>query len=175
MTDHDALLRGILLNPDEDGPRLVFADFLEDDSNLGSAGLAAFIRAQVLGTQQGIAPRIRVRRNRSYRHRSSIGSFTLECPSWASWVEYRRGFLESCCLRNAPPATVFQSNPVRVITSVKYWITLTIGRDDPQGPQPWFIQIDDHSDGSTCTPYRFHGRDELVGHLSRLLRIYLDG
>ena len=54
MTDRDALLAAILANPDDDLPRLVYADWLEEngDALLGaersSAGeRAAFIRAQV--------------------------------------------------------------------------------------------------------------------------------
>ena len=44
MTDRDALLRGIIENPDEDAPRLVFADWLEEN---GEAERAAFIRADI--------------------------------------------------------------------------------------------------------------------------------
>lgn len=44
MTDHDALLRAICDCPDDDTPRLIYADFLEE---AGDAVRAAFIRAQV--------------------------------------------------------------------------------------------------------------------------------
>lgn len=44
MTDHDALLRAICTYPDDDTPRLVFADYLDET---GDAGRAAFIRAQI--------------------------------------------------------------------------------------------------------------------------------
>lgn len=44
MTDHDALLRAICEHPDDDTPRLVFADFLEEN---GDADRAAFVRAQI--------------------------------------------------------------------------------------------------------------------------------
>ena len=44
MTDHDALLRAICDHPDDDTPRLIFADFLEEN---GEGDRAAFIRAQV--------------------------------------------------------------------------------------------------------------------------------
>lgn len=43
MTDHDALLATILAHPDDDLPRLVFADFLEES---GDAERAEFIRVQ---------------------------------------------------------------------------------------------------------------------------------
>ncbi len=44
MTDHAALLAAVCDRPDDDTPRLVFADLLDDD---GDAARAAFIRTQV--------------------------------------------------------------------------------------------------------------------------------
>ena len=44
MSDEAALLRAICANPNEDTPRLAFADYLDEN---GSADRAAFIRAQV--------------------------------------------------------------------------------------------------------------------------------
>jgi uncharacterized protein (TIGR02996 family) len=44
VTDHDALVRAICDRPDDDTPRLVFADFLDET---GDADRAAFVRAQV--------------------------------------------------------------------------------------------------------------------------------
>ena len=44
MTDHAALLRAVFAHPDDDTPRLVFADFLDDH---GEARRAAFIRDQI--------------------------------------------------------------------------------------------------------------------------------
>jgi uncharacterized protein (TIGR02996 family) len=44
MTLHDAFLRDLFEHPDDDLPRLIFADWLDDD---GQADRAEFIRAQV--------------------------------------------------------------------------------------------------------------------------------
>jgi uncharacterized protein (TIGR02996 family) len=44
VTDHDALLRAICDRPDDDTPRLAFADYLDDT---GDPDRAAFVRAQV--------------------------------------------------------------------------------------------------------------------------------
>ena len=44
MTDHDALLRAVCQHPDDDTPRLVFADYLDDQ---GEHDRAAFVRAQM--------------------------------------------------------------------------------------------------------------------------------
>ncbi|MBX9580190.1 MAG: TIGR02996 domain-containing protein [Gemmataceae bacterium] len=44
MTDHDALVRAVCEAPDDDTPRLVYADYLDDH---GGHDRAAFVRAQV--------------------------------------------------------------------------------------------------------------------------------
>src|SRR4051794_18637183 len=44
MTDGEALLRAVLVNPADDAPRLVYADWLEEN---GTPGHAAFIRGQI--------------------------------------------------------------------------------------------------------------------------------
>jgi len=44
VSDHDALVRAVCAAPDDDTPRLVYADYLDDD---GEADRAAFVRAQV--------------------------------------------------------------------------------------------------------------------------------
>lgn len=47
MTDRDALLRSILEHPQEDLPRLVYADWLDE---AGEAERAEFLRCQVSST-----------------------------------------------------------------------------------------------------------------------------
>src|SRR5438067_3030369 len=44
MTEHDALVAAICAEPDDDTPRLVYADFLQEN---GEPERAAFVRAQV--------------------------------------------------------------------------------------------------------------------------------
>jgi len=44
MSDHDALLAAICAEPDEDTPRLVFADWLDEHDQ---SERAAFMRAQI--------------------------------------------------------------------------------------------------------------------------------
>lgn len=54
MHDRDALVRAIIENPEDDSPRLVYADWLDEH---GGAARAEFIRLQcelgrlILGTQ----------------------------------------------------------------------------------------------------------------------------
>jgi uncharacterized protein (TIGR02996 family) len=47
MSDGDALLRAILLNPAEDAPRLVYADWLQENKGHAGEMCARFIRDQV--------------------------------------------------------------------------------------------------------------------------------
>jgi uncharacterized protein (TIGR02996 family) len=47
MTDHDALLAAVLADPDNDLPRLVFADWLEESGHPANAARAKFIRLQI--------------------------------------------------------------------------------------------------------------------------------
>lgn len=44
MTDHDALVRAICEQPDDDTPRLIYADFLDEN---GESSRAEFVRAQI--------------------------------------------------------------------------------------------------------------------------------
>ncbi len=46
MTHADAFLRDILANPDDDAPRLIFADWLEEQGDANSVARAEFIRIQ---------------------------------------------------------------------------------------------------------------------------------
>jgi uncharacterized protein (TIGR02996 family) len=46
MSDREALIRGILETPDDDAPRLVFADWLEETGEPANVARAEFIRVQ---------------------------------------------------------------------------------------------------------------------------------
>jgi uncharacterized protein (TIGR02996 family) len=98
MHDRDALLRAIVANPDDDAPRLVFADWLDEH---GDPDRAEFIRVQcelgrlVMGTQAAFA-RYAAIQTRSWalfqahrpRWRLEFGRLTAE-PEMHLW--YRRG------------------------------------------------------------------------------------
>jgi uncharacterized protein (TIGR02996 family) len=95
MTDHDALIRAICEYPDDDTPRLIFADYLEEN---GDAERAAFVRAQVeLARTPAWEPFAALCRHRRtdwfdgapWRHTL----LPLELPGleWAP-VAFRRGF-----------------------------------------------------------------------------------
>lgn len=84
MTDRQALLASVLAAPDDDAPRLVYADWLEEH---GGSELAAMIRWQCHEERRGdVWP-------------FGAGSFALggklQSPSWCIGVTLRRGFFES--------------------------------------------------------------------------------
>lgn len=56
-TDYAGLLRAVWEAPDDDTPRLVFADYLDDRDGPGDGDRAAFIRAQVESAKTGNAER----------------------------------------------------------------------------------------------------------------------
>src|SRR5262245_14423419 len=47
MTDRDAMLRAIATNPDEDTPRLMYADLLDEIGGEANTARARFIRLQI--------------------------------------------------------------------------------------------------------------------------------
>jgi uncharacterized protein (TIGR02996 family) len=93
ISDSDALLRAIIDNPEDDAPRLVYADFLDEH---GDPPRAAFIRAQVqlarLPPSHPDRPRlIQTERTLMRAHKAF---WTAWVPSWAKHWQFRRGFLE---------------------------------------------------------------------------------
>jgi uncharacterized protein (TIGR02996 family) len=94
MTDREALYRAILEHPDDDTPRLIYADALEDE---GHGKLAAFVRAQVE------VARLAEYDSRAIRHRHHAQELVAEANRWLleqpglpdglQWVQepFRRG------------------------------------------------------------------------------------
>jgi len=93
MSDGDALLRAILDDPDDDAPRLVYADWLDEQAD---SPRATFIRVQIElirlpaddPARDGL---VQVERTLWRTHRTD---WTAWVPSWARVGEFRRGFLE---------------------------------------------------------------------------------
>src|SRR5262249_53807530 len=92
MTD-DALLRAVLAAPDDDAPRLVYADWLEER---GDPARAAFIRVQVELTHPPIdySKRFRLVQTERTLLPANRAAWTAWLPAWAEAREFRRGFLE---------------------------------------------------------------------------------
>lgn len=95
MNDHDALLRAIGEQPEEDTPRLMYADWLEENDQPERAD---FVRNQIALSQPGLTNGERgplVRKNRAY--------LTEWVPHWKAelpriggieWGDFRRGLIE---------------------------------------------------------------------------------
>src|SRR6476619_208277 len=96
MSDHDALVQAILHAPDDDAPRLVYADWLEEN---GDADRAEFIRVQCrVARLPFYDPDYAALTRRTYellvRHRRA-----WRIPYLAARQEFRRGFVETVALQ----------------------------------------------------------------------------
>ena len=118
MTEAEAFLAGIIENPDDDGLRLVYADWLEEH---GQPERAELIRLQVGRARMlGVAPRPGFSEAREWEllheHESAWAG---HLRGWTNGVRFRRGFVEEVTLR--PEAylehadALFQAAPVRRI------------------------------------------------------------
>lgn len=117
----DVLLRAILDAPDDDAPRLIYADWLEEQ---GDSDRAEFIRVQVALARSEVTDPRRVelrKRERTLlqRHRQE---WIDRLPSFVSSYQFERGFVDNLIvvaeafLENAD--VVFQVAPVRHIKLV---------------------------------------------------------
>ena len=94
MTDDaEALLRAILAAPDDDAPRLVYADWLDEH---GDPDRAAFIRAQVelARPSEDHVRRLQLIQSERALLRANRARWTAWLPGWAEAREFRRGFIE---------------------------------------------------------------------------------
>jgi uncharacterized protein (TIGR02996 family) len=135
MSDGDSLYRAILINPADNGPRLIYADWLEEHGDLERAEL---IRLMVH------FPRDRAR----YRPPRSGSVYWPDAPGWITY-EVRRGFVaEIGCpteLFLAHAGDLFARHPItRVQLSVRtvaVRLDGTIGEDISAGMpvllRPW--------------------------------------
>ena len=83
MSDLDALLKAILANPEEDTPRLVYADALQERGEPGDEERAEFIRVQVAISRTApdeLCPRCIVDPN---GHQKTNGPCRCTKPLWA--------------------------------------------------------------------------------------------
>lgn len=95
FTDQDALLAMIFDQPEDDAPRLVYADWLEEH---GEAEHAGFIRAQcqLTGTEFGSPEREEAEVHVSAAWEAMRSRFMTELPEFEEQdiLQYRRGFLD---------------------------------------------------------------------------------
>jgi uncharacterized protein (TIGR02996 family) len=94
MTDDaDALLRSVLAAPDDDAPRLIYADWLDEH---GDPARAEFIRAQVELARPSTDRARREQLVQAERTllRANGAAWTAWLPAWVQEREFRRGFVE---------------------------------------------------------------------------------
>src|SRR6185437_3631894 len=121
MNYEQAFLQAIVENPDDDTPRLVFADWLEEQGKSVNVARAEFIRLQIelarLPTEDSRRSTLQARGQALLDAHATV--WTSELGGLVDGGEYRRGFLEKVTMRadtfltNAD--TLFRLAPVREI------------------------------------------------------------
>jgi uncharacterized protein (TIGR02996 family) len=94
MSDRQALLRSVVAAPDDDAPRLVFADWLDEN---GAPERAEFIRVQCRLAQSGVAdPAYEALRDREAELWAAHGSeWAAPFARFGAELTFRRGFPDS--------------------------------------------------------------------------------
>lgn len=129
MTDREALLRAVATNPDDDTPRLIYADCLQELSGDANAARARFIRSQIVAHRE---PRGSATAGESPEIDALVAQYG---PAWLGelppWVRldrnpqtavaktFSRGFAEQVevHLKDLPSGwqTVFDTHPIRTL------------------------------------------------------------
>jgi uncharacterized protein (TIGR02996 family) len=96
MPHHDAFVQAIIENPDDDTPRLVYADWLAEH---GDAARAEFIRVQIALAaldrhDPDAQPLFRRQGELWQQHRENWLAELPELPEGIAWGEFRRGFID---------------------------------------------------------------------------------
>jgi uncharacterized protein (TIGR02996 family) len=93
MTDEEALRAAVLAHPDDDTPRLVYADWCED---AGQAERAAFVRAQVEAARaEPHSPTARTAAATAKQLLAEYGeTWTAHLSEAVSWYGFERGFVD---------------------------------------------------------------------------------
>lgn len=93
MSDGSALLRAILADPDDDAPRLIYADWIDEN---GDPARAAFIRAQITLARlpQDHPDRDRLVQTERTLWKQNRDAWKAWVPKWAHVDRFHRGFLE---------------------------------------------------------------------------------
>jgi uncharacterized protein (TIGR02996 family) len=139
VSDRIALLQNVIAHPDEDAPRLVFADWLDEH---GEADRAAFIRLQVarhlrftadpfdafkMGFVRWRYAKDGLRAGLDAYHAALAAEDALQKPHRAEWrkevpsriahMTFHRGFISQCEIRVSgfvtAPASLWRRSPVR--------------------------------------------------------------
>ena len=142
VSDREALFAAILAAPDDDLPRLVFADYLDEQGHPALAARAAFIRLQVETEKLPVGSAVRLELNRRAgelrpQFRDEWADAFAPGELTGAVVNYRRGFVDEVQLELGRLLAVgdrmFAAAPVRVLR-VRY----QRGPDDPANDRDRF-------------------------------------
>src|SRR5215218_8501544 len=104
MNDHDALLNAIGEHPEEDTPRLMYADWLEEN---GQPERADFVRTQVEVAKPGLsaAERLPLVRKNVYYLNNHVPEWKAELPQvdGITWGDFNRGLIEQVLVASDEP------------------------------------------------------------------------
>src|SRR4051794_3534023 len=136
MADHEGFLQDIIANPNDDAPRLIYADWLEENGGDEGRDRAALIRLQCerarLPEGDPKAARLKTRERKLLKPHAAAWMRPLYAGGLAT-AEFRRGFVEHVAL---PLKTfldhaeaLFDVAPIRSVT-----LTLTPPGKDPNLP-----------------------------------------
>src|SRR5262249_19010051 len=100
MADHEGFLQDILAHPEDDAPRLIYADWLEEHGGGAGPARAAFIRLQC---ERARLPEGDPKANRlKYRERkllkANAAAWVPPLPPDFETAQFRRGFVEHVAL-----------------------------------------------------------------------------
>jgi uncharacterized protein (TIGR02996 family) len=104
MNHEQAFLEDILANPDEDAPRLVYADWLEENGDAAGAARAEFIRVQYalrdLPPDDPSRPQLEERERdlRQAHENAWLAPLRAVCQGKQEDFTFRRGFVEGISL-----------------------------------------------------------------------------
>lgn len=122
MNDGEALRRAVIANRDDDTPRLIYADWLDEN---GQSDRAAFIRAQVDAARaEPFSPLARAAESKAHllleSHRKDwtrhLHGRTLDIP------RFQRGFIEHVAVKPIPiesVASIFDIEPLKSLRIVR--------------------------------------------------------
>jgi uncharacterized protein (TIGR02996 family) len=99
MSDRDALMAAVVAEPDADAPRLVYADWLEENPrNVADTARAQFIRLEIEAETMpnDSLEKSELKRQAAVLFNKHYQSWNADTPRWNEWYDsslvYRRGF-----------------------------------------------------------------------------------
>jgi uncharacterized protein (TIGR02996 family) len=122
MTRADAFLQDILAHPDDDAPRLIFADWLEEQGDAGSVARADFIRVQcaLASGELSLQQRAELDRQQQKLLEQYGSQWVRSIHRWVRAWEFHRGFIDTVAMSAdsffAHADRLFRRAPIQSLT-----------------------------------------------------------